>query len=239
MVAPPPETAEGFVNDLFVAALVFLGAHIGIASTPLRAQLIASIGERPYRLLFSLVSFVTLVWLVLAYRRAAFHMLWEPGSLLHAVPFVVMPFALFLVVCGMTSPNPTAIGQNPDADAPEPATGILRVTRHPFMWGVGLWAIAHILANGDLASLVFFGGLGVLALLGATLIDARRNRENPLGWGVFLQRTSYLPFAAILQGRQRLAIHELTLVQVGLTLGLYVLLLILHPWLFGATVLPQ
>ena len=85
-----------------------------------------------------------------------------------------------------------------------PATGIIRVTRHPFMWGVGLWALLHLAANGDEASVIFFGSLAVLALVGTLLIDARRTRENAPGWGVFLQATSNLPFAAILERRQRL-----------------------------------
>jgi uncharacterized membrane protein len=133
----------------------------------------------------------------------------------------------------VTAPNPTAVGQRPDPDAGPPATGIIRVTRHPFMWGVGLWAILHLLANGDQASVLFFGALAVLALAGTFLIDARRTRENAPGWGVFLQATSNLPFAAILERRQRFVPREVGLWRVVAALGLYVLFLWLHPWLFG------
>ena len=96
------------------------------------------------------------------------------------------------------------VGQQPDPDAASPATGIIRVTRHPFMWGVALWALLHLAANGDEASVIFFGSIAVLALVGTVLIDARRTRENAPGWGVFLQATSNLPFAAILERRQQL-----------------------------------
>jgi uncharacterized membrane protein len=226
------------MRDLFVAALVFLGAHVGISSTPLRSQLVHSVGERVYLLLFSLVAVVTLVWLVLAYRTAPFAPLWAPGSILRSLPALVMPAALFLVVCSLTASNPTAVGQVTDPDAPEPVTGILRVTRHPFMWGTGLWALVHILANGDLASLVLFGALALLALGGTILIDAKRSRVNAPGWGVFMQRSSNLPFLAIAQGRQRLAWREFTLLQPALTAALYGALLLLHPWLFGVSPLP-
>jgi uncharacterized membrane protein len=146
-----------------------------------------------------------------------------------------MPLAFLLVVCAVTAPNPTVVGQKPDPDAAAPATGIIRVTRHPFMWGVGLWAVLHVLANGDQASAIFFGTFAVLALAGTILIDARRTRENAPGWGVFLQATSNVPFVAVLQRRQRLVPGEIGLWRAALALGLYVLLLWLHPWLFGAS----
>lgn len=225
------------MSNLVIAAIFLIGTHFGIASTQLRGQLVASIGEGPYRALYSLVAAVAMVWLVLAWRAAPVVPLWHPGAGLRHLTVALMPVALLLAVGGLTTPNPTAVGQKPDADAAEPARGILRVTRHPFLWGVGAWAVLHILANGDQASLVFFGSFAMLALVGTVLIDARRTRESPPGWGVFLQRTSNVPFAAILQGRQRLVLREIGLVQVAATLGLYLLLLVLHPWLFGMAVI--
>jgi uncharacterized membrane protein len=94
------------------------------------------------------------------------------------------------------------------------------------------------LANGDGASVVFFGTLAALALGGTALIDAKRTRAAPPGWGVFLQATSNVPFAAILQRRQRFAPREIGLARVAAALGLYVLLLWAHPHLFGVSPLP-
>ena len=110
---------------------------------------------------------------------------------------------------------------------------IIRVTRHPFMWGVGVWALLHLCVNGDQASLIFFGTLAVLALGGTVLIDQRRMRENAPGWGVFLQATSNLPFSAILERRQKLVPSEIGLWRVALALGLYVAVFWLHPVLFS------
>jgi uncharacterized membrane protein len=173
----------------------------------------------------------------MAFRSAPFDPLWVAGPLARHVPLVLMPFALLLIVGGVSTPNPTAVGQGPDADAPEPAHGILRVTRHPLMWGIAIWAIAHILANGDLASLVFFGAFAALALGGTLLIDAKRTRLNERGWGVFLQRTSNLPLGAVLQGRQKLVLREITGRQWLVTAALYLLLILVHPLLFGAPAL--
>jgi uncharacterized membrane protein len=58
-------------------------------------------------------------------------------------------------------------------------------------------------------------------------------RENAPGWGVFLQVTSNLPFAAILERRQKLVLPEIGLWRVALALGLYVAVFWLHPMLFG------
>lgn len=221
------------MNDIVVAALFFVGTHIGIAATPLRTELIDRVGERLYRVLFSLVSVVALVWLIIAYGRAPTVPLFLGGPWLSGLPILIMPLAFLLLVTALSQPNPTAVGQAPDPDAPEPARGMLRVTRHPMMWGVALWAASHLLANPDVASAVFFAAFGVLALGGALSLDQRRSRENPPGWGVFLQRTSFLPFVAIVEGRQRFVWSEIGWARVGAALLLYALFIALHPWLIG------
>ena len=222
--------------DLIVAGVFLVGTHFGIASTNLRSALVQRLGEGSYRALYSGLSLVVLLWLVLAWRAAPFVPLWSAGAGLHGLALLLMPLAFLLVVGGVSQRNPTAVGAQADPDAPEPATGIVRVTRHPLMWGVGIWGILHVLANGDLAALVFFGSLTILALVGTVLIDARRTQEAAPGWGVFLQATSNLPFGAILQRRQTLKLREIGLGRVAAALGLYVALLYLHPWLFGVSV---
>ena len=226
------------MSDLLVAAVVFIGAHVGIASTPIRGQLVASIGERAYTILFSLVAAVTLVWLVIAYGRAPYEPLLPTGTVLRGLPLVTMPLALLLLVGGLAAPNPMAVGQAPDPDAPEPARGILRVTRHPLMWALGLWALAHLLATGDRASVLFFGAFAALALGGTFLLDAKHTARNRPGWGIFLQRTSNLPLLAIVERRQRLVPAEIGLKVPAIAIALYVALLAAHGWLFGASPWP-
>ena len=222
------------MSNLVVAALFLLGTHFGISSTHLRAQLIAAAGERTYLALYSLISFVAIAWLVVAWRFSPYDELWPPTTALRLIPILVMPLALLLLVSGLSQPNPTAVGASPDPDTTEPARGILRVTRHPVMWGFALWALSHILPNGDLASLLFFGTFAVLALVGTRLIDHKRMRRAEPGWGVFMQATSNLPFQAILEHRQQFRPREIGLARVAAALALYVLLILVHPWLFGA-----
>ena len=220
--------------NLTTAALFLIGTHFGIASTSLRAELVARIGEGAYRAVYSLLALVALVWLVTAWRAAPLVPLWPVGAGLRHLALALMPLAFLFLVCAVTASNPTAIGQRPDPDV-TPAMGMIRITRHPFMWGIGLWALLHLAANGDVASVLFFGSLAALALVGTFLIDARRTRENAPGWGVFLQATSNLPFVAILERRQKLVASEIGLWRVALALAAYVVLFWLHPWLFGVS----
>jgi uncharacterized membrane protein len=219
--------------ELLLAAALLLATHYGISSTPLRAWLIARLGERAYLALYSLLSLGVLVWLLFAYRRAPYIELWAAPAWSAWLPLIVMPFALLLLVGGVSTMNPTAIGSPDTLGQAEPARGILRVTRHPFMWGVALWALAHLVPNGDLAAVVLFCTFATLALLGTLLIDKKFAARRGAQWQRFAAATSSLPFAAILAGRQHLAPAEIGWARVGVTLALYVVLLALHPWLFG------
>ena len=219
------------IAHLTVATLAFLGTHF-VSSTPLRAMLAGAIGERGYLAVYSIAAFATLGWMIWAYGRAPLQPLWQvPG--LRLWPALVMPFALILAASALMTRNPTAIGQAGAMKASEPARGIIRVTRHPLMWGIMLWGAVHLLARGDLASLVFFGGFVALAGLGTLLIDARKRASLGEDWRRFAAVTSNLPFGAIVGGRNRVVLGEIGWKRIGVGLALYVLLLLAHPYLFG------
>jgi uncharacterized membrane protein len=220
---------------LVLAAAFLLASHYGISSTPLRPWLIARIGERPYLALYSLVAFGALAWLILAYRGAPYIEVWPLTTWAAWLPLIVMPFALLLVVCGLSTLNPTAVGAPDTLDQSEPVRGILRITRHPFMWGVTLWALAHLVPNGTAAAVVLFGTLAVLALLGTLMIDQKFATRRGAQWQRFAAASSNLPFAAILAGRQHLVLAEIGWLRIGVALALYVALLAIHPWLFGVS----
>ena len=112
--------------------------------------------------------------------------------------------------------------------------GIFRVTRHPFQWSVVLWAAAHVIANGDLAGIILFGALGALALIGTRLIDRKYAQRRGADWQAFAAASSNLPFAAISAGRQGFVFAEIGWWRIALGLVVYLILLAVHPWLFGA-----
>jgi len=223
------------VTELILAAAILLGSHYGISSTPLRGWLIERLGERPYLLLYSMVALGALVWLVVAYRRAPY-VEWWPMTVWSAwVPLLVMPFALLLAVCGIGTLRPSAVGAPDTLDHEEPVRGILRVTRHPFMWGVALWALAHLVPNGAAAEVVLFTTLAIVALLGTRMIDKKFAARRPAAWQRLVASSSNLPFAAILAGQQHLVLAEIGWSRIGVTLLLYAIVLIFHPRLFGVS----
>jgi len=218
--------------NLLLACAVFLATHY-LASTPLRARLVGAFGEKAYLGLYSLAAFATLGWMILAYYRAPSATLWFVPALRY-VPLVIMPLALILIVCGLLTGNPALLGQERLLSSDEPARGIVRVTRHPLMWGIALWAAAHVLARGDAASLVFFGTFLVLALSGTVLMDRRKGATLGEDWRRFAAVTSNLPFRAIAAGRNRFDAAEIGWVRPALCLALYIALVFLHPLIFGA-----
>jgi uncharacterized membrane protein len=220
------------IAHLALAAVAFLATHY-IASTPLRAALVRSLGEPPYLGAYSLLSFLTLGWMIYAYGHAPLVPLWKaPGLTL--LPPLVMPYALILIACGVMGRNPTAVRQEGALKSGEPARGILRVTRHPMMWGFALWAAAHLIARGDAASLIFFGDFLVLALSGTVLIDARKAAALGEDWTRFAAVTSNIPFAAIIEGRNHFGLAEIGWAKILTGLALYGVLFALHATVFGA-----
>ncbi len=88
------------------------------------------------------------------------------------------------------------------------------------LWSFAIWALVHMLGNGDAASMLFFGAFLVTALAGMPSIDAELARRDPEGWARLSAGTSILPFGAIAAGRNRLALREIGWVPpvVGLVL---------------------
>ena len=222
--------------SLILAALFFIGIHLGIAGTRLRDRAIAALGRRGYGAAFSLVSVAGLAWLILAYNRAPYLASWGMLVWWKPVAVALMLPATLLAVIGLASPNPTAVAQ--EARLAEPPTGILRVTRHPFLTGVGLWALVHLIGNGDLASLVFFAGFAVVALAGTVSIDAKRRRLSGAAWQGFAGQTSILPFAAIAAGRNRFRPGEIGLWRWAAALLAYALMLGGHGPVIGVSPFP-
>jgi uncharacterized membrane protein len=226
--------------QLLAAIAAFVGGHFVLSSTPLRGRLVGVLGERGFAGLFSLLMIALLVWVIVTYSRAPTVAVWQPGPWASWVPVIVMPFAALLFVAGYSQPNPTAVMQAAPAGGGEPrrlAPGILAVTRHPIMWGFGLWALSHLVANGDAASIILMGGLGLLALLGTVLIDIKKARSWGPAWAPFAAVTSNLPLLAVIAGRNRVSLAEIGWHRVAIAVVVYVALFALHEYIAGVPVI--
>lgn len=191
--------------NLIAACVYFLLIHFVVSGTRLRDVLVARLGAGPYRGAFALASLAGLVWMIFAYRRAPNLPLW--GLLLGFRPaaYVLVFIAFLFLVIGIATPSPTRVGMESKlAQGPEIVRGVVRITRHPFLWGVALWALTHLIVNGFVASLILFGSLLLLAVAGTVSIDAKRRRNFGEQWTSFAAVTSNVPFMAIVEGRNHL-----------------------------------
>lgn len=217
---------------LILAALLWVGVHVGIAGTSLRGVVVARLGDAGFRIGFSLASAVSILLLVLAWRAAPTTPLWfAPGWLRWVLAIVMLP--AFILFAASHKRNPTAAGG--DRLIGEPVAGIQRVTRHPMLWSFALWAAVHLIGNGDSASIVFFGAFLATALAGMPSIDAKLAARRPEAWAGLAAQTSILPFGAILAGRNRLDLKEIGWIAPVAGLVAWAVLLHLHGRIFGVS----
>jgi len=222
---------------LVLAALIWIGLHLGIAGTSLRDGIAGRTGENGFRGLFSAMSIAAILFLVWRYNRAETTALWfAPGWLRWLLVFAMLP-AFLLFVASVSAPNPTALGG--EGQGPRPARGIQRLTRHPMLWSFAIWAMVHIIGRGDTASIVFFGAFLATALAGMPSIDAKLARRDPAAWAGLAHETSILPFGAIAADRNRFAPGEIGwIVWVG-GIAAWIVVLALHQLVFGVAPVPR
>ncbi|MDB5374466.1 MAG: putative rane protein [Belnapia sp.] len=215
---------------LILAALVWVGVHVGIAGTAVRGAIAARTGEAGFRIGYSLVSVAAIAFLVTAWRAAETTPLWfAPPWLRWILALVMLPAFVFFAASFRR--NPTAAGG--EALIGAGASGIQRITRHPMLWSFAAWAAVHMIGNGDSAALVFFGAFLVTALAGMPSIDAKLAQRAPADWPRLAAATSILPFGAIAAGRNRLVLGEIGWVVPAVGLLAWAAMLHLHARFFG------
>lgn len=221
--------------NLIMAAVFFVGIHFGIAGTRWRDSLVSRFGERAFRAGFSVLSLIGLYWLITAYRGAPYIETWGQLGGFKPVAAGLMLLSFLLVVIGMTTRNPAAVAGESALHQADTVRGILRVTRHPFLWGLSLWALTHLIANGDAAASVLFGSLLMLCVVGTRSIDLKRRRAFGEDWDRFAAATSSIPFLAIAQGRNQLRLSEIGWQRFAGAVIVYLAMLHFHAKLFGVS----
>ena len=225
--------------NLIAASAFFILLHRVVSGSSLRAVIVAQTGERWFRAAFALASLAGIVWLGLAYSAMPLiwrKHLWGVPSFAWYAQFLLQPLACLLVVGGLTTPNPGTVGQEERIEWPGVARGALRVTRHPFLWGIALLSVGHMATVPSPRSLLLFGTLLAVALAGTVSIDAKRRARLGPRWTSFATVTSNIPFAAILEGRQPLRLRELGAKLFLLAAVLSILSWLAHPaaWRFAS-----
>ena len=142
---------------LIVGVLLWAYSHLMKRVTP---KFRASLGDNNGKMVAAGLSLLAIIFMVVGYRSAEVVQLWNPPLFLKHINNLLMLISLyFFAASGMQ-------------------TALARKLRHPMLWGAVLWAVAHLLVNGDAPSFVLFGGIGLWALAQMVLI----NRAGP--WAV-------------------------------------------------------
>ena len=229
------------MESLIAAAAVFVLLHLMVSGTPLRDALVKLLGQGAYMGLFSLASLACLAWLGFGYaaaKSAAWNTVyWDITPATRHAQLGLQVLAMLLIVPGLMTPNPTSVRQEGTLDRPDVIKGMLRITRHPFLWGVAIWSGGHLMVNGDTASIILFGSMAALAVFGTASIDAKRKRALGDKWNAFAAQTSNLPFGAILTGRQGLKLGEIGLVRILVALAVYAAVAHFHANIAGVSAL--
>lgn len=186
---------------LILGIAVFLGVHSLQAMPTLRVRLISGLGSGGYRIFYSvasLVGFALIVWGFGEYRAGGLIPVWSPPAGMRHLTISLMWFAFVALAC-----------MNP---APGRIRGWLR---HPMLVAIKIWALAHLLANGDLGGMILFGSFLAWAVFDRISVKRR-------GDAGAVRVSSFTPADAI--------------ALIAGTVG-FLAMLFLHPWLIGVQVL--
>lgn len=223
---------------LALACAFFLCIHLMVSGTTLKDQIIGGIGKIAYYLLFALFSVVGLIWMSVAFVVALNnhdgfnHTFWTAPLFLRILALPANFIAFLLIVLGVLTPSATnllSLHKLPE----KPVYGVVRISRHPVLAGIGLWATIHLICNGNLASWVYFGSLLAVCALGANNIDRKREAIFGESYRTFKKRTSIVPFVAIIEGRTAFIPDELGYAKMFLAAATFAVFAVLHELLFG------
>ena len=176
---------------LAAANVAFVGSHF-LMSHPLRTPLVNALGAMGFQLAYSAVSFATLAWVYVAFKAA------PPADLAGSgiVGWVVataLTLPAMVLFAGSLFGNPALPTPMAQEQARAEPAGVFKVTRHPMMWGFGLWALSHIVLFWSTRTLITAAAMGVLALVGARFQDAKKRGLMGDAWVSWESRTSYWP----------------------------------------------
>ncbi|WP_417270499.1 NnrU family protein [Celeribacter sp.] len=164
-------------GEFISAFVVFFLSHAIPVRPPVKGRIVAQIGARGFTLGYSILSTAILIWLIVAAGRAPFVVLWNAPFWGPVVTLFVMFDVVMLLALTIGRPNPFSFGgaHNERFDPSHPE--VVRFLRHPLLVGLALWAVAHIVPNGDLAHVILFGAFAGVALLGMAIINRRKRRQ--------------------------------------------------------------
>ncbi|MEM9122249.1 MAG: NnrU family protein [Pseudomonadota bacterium] len=204
---------------VLVAMGVFVGSHILLARSGLKAWAVARLGEPGYLIAYSGLSIALLAWVIVSLLTAERVMVWPAPSWAYGFALVVSAVGFVLIGVGAFAANPLSVAFRKRGFDPH-RPGLIGWVRHPLIWGLTLWGLAHLPANGDWPSLALFGGSAAFGGLGVVALERRlRRRLGEHKWQRLSAGSGHIDKAAC--------------AGAALGLALWAAFLALHPVLFG------
>ena len=181
---------------IVVLLLLFASSHMLLSSRAIRARLVARLGDRVFLAAYSVIAIVFFAPLVYYYftHRHSGPLLWsvEVTGLVEFLLVLANVFGTVLLVAGVMRPSPASVTGAP---LDEPA-GVHRITRHAVFMGMGIWALAHLIANGFASDVAFFGGIVLFVLVGSWHQDRRKLAGGDPAFQRFHAATAFVPFTS-------------------------------------------
>jgi len=149
---------------MILGLVLFIGMHLVTTKRDMRARLIVRHGESLYKLGYALVSALGLaliVWGFATYRATGWIDIWYPPAMMRHITVALMLPAVVLVVAAYLR------------------GGIYKVVKHPMLTAVKLWALSHLLSNGDLGSIILFGAFLAWAVVDRISLKRRTDPGSP------------------------------------------------------------
>jgi uncharacterized membrane protein len=187
--------------SLAMATLAFVGTHL-LLSHPLRAPLVARLGEGAFLGVYSLIALVTFGWLIFAWFAVDPNPSWVAPLWWWPFASAIMAAASVLLV-GSLIGNPALPHPGAPPRAIPPPRGVFAITRHPMNWSFMIWAAVHVSIAGDARNLIVASGIFILALFGSIGQDRKKARLIGEPWRQWQARTSFVPFGALLDRKSR------------------------------------
>ncbi len=225
--------------EFALAWALFVASHFLPRLGQLRERLIARVGRRVYFSVYGFLSLALLAWLIVAAGRAPYVPLWPQTEWTRWVPNILMPLAAVLAACGIGVATPFTLGGRRGTGFDPSAAGFADICRHPLLMALGLWALAHLVPNGDLAHVVLFGGFAAMAFGAMPLFDMRARRA--LGAevaGLYFRRTSLLSLKPLTDSHWRRAMGRSLAGRALVGLAIWAVAFHLHAPVIGASPLP-
>ena len=177
--------------ELIAANAAFVGTHFAM-SHPLRPMMAKALGETGFSVAYSIVSFATLAWVYVAFTAAPSADLGGSGDTGWIIATALtLPAMILLAGSLLGNPAlPTPMAQDQARAEPK---GVFTVTRHPMMWGFGLWALSHMVLFWSTRTMITAFAMGFLALVGAKMQDRKKRALMGEAWREWEAKTSYWP----------------------------------------------